>query len=129
MMMTSLATILAFIALLQIKHVICDGPLQTLPMVKAKRHYLRPLGLSHAAIHAGGTFVVALAFGLGPLFALQLAIVDAVIHYHIDFSKENIVHNRGWVETQGPFWWSFTTDQALHHMTYLLLAWLAFRSP
>jgi hypothetical protein len=128
-MSASLSTILIFIAMLQIKHVICDGPLQTLPMVKAKRIYLKPLGFAHAIIHAVGTGVVCLAFGLTPANALYLAALDGVIHYHVDFTKENIVYRNQWVETQGPFWWSFTTDQALHHMTYLLLAWMAFKLP
>jgi hypothetical protein len=127
-MMTTLTFALCFAAALQVKHVICDGPLQTLAMVKAKRHYLKPLGFAHAIIHALGTFLVGLAFGLGFVPALQLAALDGVIHYHVDFAKENIVHRAGWVETQGPFWWSFTTDQALHHMTYLLLTWMAFKS-
>jgi hypothetical protein len=128
-MYSSLLLILCFAAALQVKHVICDGPLQTLSMVKAKRQYLKPLGLAHAGIHAAGTFVVALLFLRDPMLAWMLAVVDGVIHYHVDFSKENIVHRQGWVETQGPFWWAFTTDQALHHMTYLFLTWLAFKSP
>lgn len=128
-MTTTLTAVLFFVALLQIKHVICDGPLQTLAMVKSKRHYLRPLGLAHAGIHAGGTFLVALGFGLGPVLAVQIAMLDAVIHYHVDWAKQNIVHNKGWTENDGPFWWSFTIDQALHHMTYLLLAWMTFRLP
>ncbi len=128
-MTTTLTMVLLFVALLQIKHVICDGPLQTLSMVKAKRHYLRPLGLAHAGIHGGGTLVVALGFGLNPVWAFQIATVDAIVHYHVDFSKENIVHRMGWMENEGPFWWSFTTDQALHHMTYLLLAWFSFKLP
>jgi hypothetical protein len=127
-MMSNLTLTLFFVAMLQVKHVICDGPLQSLAMVKAKRHYFKPLGLAHAGIHAAGTFLVALLFGLGAVWALQIALLDAVIHYHVDYAKENTVHRMGWLETQGPFWWSFTTDQALHHMTYLLLAWLSFKS-
>jgi hypothetical protein len=126
--MTALTSALIFIALLQIKHVICDGPLQTLSMVHAKRVYLKPLGLVHAGIHGIGTLLVSLGFGLAPGAALQLAVLDSAVHYHVDFSKENIVRRNGWTETDGPFWWAFTVDQALHHMTYLLLGWLAFRS-
>lgn len=117
---------LLFAAALMVKHVICDGPLQTLAMVKAKRHYGRPLGLVHAAIQMAGTFLIGLLFGLGPQTAVLLALLDGALHYHIDFAKENLVGLKSWTPADGPFWWAMTTDQALHHLTYLLLTYLAF---
>ena len=117
---------LAFAAALVVKHVICDGPLQTLAMVQAKRHYGRPLGLLHAAIHIAGTVVACLLFGIHIQMAVLLALLDGVLHYHIDFTKENLVKANGWATTDGPFWWALTTDQALHYLTYLLITYLAF---
>lgn len=120
---------LLFAAALMVKHIICDGPLQTLAMVRAKSRYGRPLGLLHAGIHVAGTFLICLLFGLGAQTAALLALLDGALHYHIDYAKENLVRLKSWTATDGPFWWAMTTDQALHHLTYLLLAYLAFIRP
>jgi hypothetical protein len=113
--------ILFLLAGFQIKHFICDGPLQTLGMVLAKSHYGRPLGLLHAAIHGAGTLVVFLLAGIAA--APVLALADFVIHYHVDFSKENVVKAMGWNPSKGPFWWALSADQGLHQLTYLGLVW------
>lgn len=112
---------------LQLKHVICDGPLQTLEMVRDKSSYAKPKGLLHAAIHLVGSFLVCWLVGLPFVLSLALAALDGFIHYHVDFLKENLVKRKGWSTKDGPFWWAFTTDQTLHHMTYILLTWLAFK--
>jgi hypothetical protein len=122
-----LATVLLLIACLQVKHFICDGPLQTLRMVQDKSVYGKPYGLLHAAVHLAGTLAVLLVFGLPFQTVALLAAMDGVIHYHLDFFKNNFVKARGWTIQDGPYWWAFTADQVLHHMTYLLLAWLAFK--
>ncbi|MDE2385972.1 MAG: DUF3307 domain-containing protein [Alphaproteobacteria bacterium] len=126
--MSSLAALLAFLALLQVKHFVCDGLLQTSAMVEAKRFYGARLGLLHAGLHGVGSVVVGvLALG-GVVFPLFLGVLDAVIHYHVDFSKENIVKRLGYTPANAPFWWAISADQMLHHMTYLLFAWMSFRS-
>jgi hypothetical protein len=112
---------------LQLKHIICDGPLQTLEMVRDKSTYAKPQGLSHAAIHLVGSFLVCWLVGLPFLLSLALAALDGFIHYHVDFLKENLVKRKGWSTKDSPFWWALTTDQTVHHMTYVLLTWLAFR--
>jgi hypothetical protein len=117
---------LVFAAALMVKHIICDGPLQTLAMVREKSRYGRPLGFLHAAIHVAGTFLICLMFGLGLQGAALLALLDGVLHYHIDFAKENLVRFKAWTTSDGPYWWAMTTDQALHHLTYLFIAYLAF---
>jgi hypothetical protein len=122
-----LQTALLMILGLQLKHLICDGPLQTLQMVQDKSSYLKPQGLFHAAIHTGGSFLVFWLLGLPFATSLALAVLDGVIHYHVDFFKENLVKQKGWSTNDGPFWWALTADQTLHHMTYVLLTWLAFR--
>lgn len=122
----SLTQILLLLVFLQLKHFIFDGPLQTLAMVKAKSIYGKPLGLLHAAGHGAGSFLVLLVFGIDLQFAAALAALDSVAHYHIDFIKENLVHKMGWNTDDGPFWWALTADQALHHMTYVGLVYLAF---
>jgi hypothetical protein len=110
---------------LQFKHIICDGPLQTLQMVRDKSVYGKPRGLLHALVHVAGSFIVLLIAGLPITSILGLAILDGVIHYHVDFTKENLVKYMGWTNVDSPFWWALTTDQALHHMTYVMIVWLA----
>lgn len=117
----------ALVALLQMKHVICDGPLQTLAMVRQKSHYLRPLGLVHAAIHGLATFAVLWSFGFGWQLMATAAVIESLLHYHIDYAKENVVKLGGWTPADGQFWWAMTFDQALHHFTYLAMGFLLFR--
>jgi Protein of unknown function (DUF3307) len=112
---------------LQVKHVICDGPLQTLQMVRDKSVYLKPLGVIHAAIHCVFSFIVLMFAGLPMALVLQLVLLEFVLHYHIDYLKEKIVKHFGWYHSDGPFWWALIADQTLHHMTYVLLVWLAFK--
>lgn len=110
-----------------IKHFICDFPLQTYAwMYQNKGTYGHLGGLTHAAIHGVGTFIV-LAFWLGS-YAWIYALADAVIHYHIDWAKMNINQrynlkpdNSEW------FWVSLGFDQLLHHLTYFGIVALAFK--
>lgn len=110
-----------------IKHFICDFPLQTFSwMYKNKGTYGHFGGVSHAALHGLGTFA-ALAYWLGPQ-AWTLAVIDMVVHYHIDWAKMNInkkfnlrADNSEW------FWISLGTDQLLHHITYFTLVAIAFK--
>jgi hypothetical protein len=120
-MMTS-NDVLVLILLLQIKHFICDGPLQTKAMVDGKSIYGNQLGLLHAGIHGLGTIAALAWFGLGWKMVLALAITDMVLHYHIDFTKENIVRIKGWTIAVREFWWALAADQFLHHLTYLAIA-------
>lgn len=129
-MLSANSTLLApflLVAALQAKHAICDGPLQTLAMVRAKSHYLRLLGLAHAAIHGAGTFLVLILFGFDALTAIAASALEMFAHYHIDYVKENVVKLFKWTTADSPFWWTLTIDQALHHFTYLVIGFLLFR--
>ncbi len=112
------------VATLQAKHVICDGPLQTLRMVRDKSHYLWPMGLLHSAIHAVASFIVLKVFGFDPAVAAMACVAEFFLHYHIDYAKENTVKLLALTPASGPFWWLLTLDQALHHFTYLALGLL-----
>ena len=119
-MMTNI-DVLFLILLLQIKHFICDGPLQTKAMVDGKAIYGNRLGLLHAGIHGLGTIVALAWFGLDWTLVFALAVADMALHYHIDFTKENIVKIKGWTIAVREFWWALATDQFLHHLTYLAI--------
>ena len=124
---TSLELILLLVAFFQVKHFICDGPLQTRAMVEAKRHYGRAGGLLHGFIHAAGTLLVLAGFGFSMSTVLLLSLLDFAIHYHVDFIKENVVRKAGWTPTQAPFWWALSADQTAHQLTYLLIAYIALK--
>ena len=114
--------ILILVLLLQLKHSVCDGPLQTPRMVVEKGTYGKAGGLAHAGLHGAGSILVFVLFGLPVWLALALACADFVIHYHIDFLKENLVRRKGWTTRHNYFWWTLAADQTLHHMTYIAMA-------
>jgi hypothetical protein len=117
----SASGILVLLAMLQIKHAICDGPLQTLRMVQEKGIYGRPWGLVHSGLHGLGRLIVFLIFGLGFLPALLLSVAEMVVHYQIDFVKESLVRRHHWKQDNAFFWWALMGDQLLHHLTYIAL--------
>ena len=124
---STLTVAFAFVACLQVKHFIGDGPLQTLRMVKAKGFYGRSQGVLHAVVHGVGTLLVVAAFGAPLLMVAQLAILDTALHYHIDYGKERLVREQGWMANDRYFWWALTADQTLHHFSYLLIAIWMFK--
>jgi hypothetical protein len=116
------AGLLLLLALLQLKHALCDGPLQTSSMVAAKGRYGAPGGIVHAGLHGAGSLLALLASGMAALPVLALAAADAVIHYHTDFAKESVVRRAGWTPGVPYFWWAMTADQFVHQLTYLAMA-------
>ena len=115
-------SILFLVLLFQLKHSVCDGLLQTRWMLAEKGIYGKPGGLVHAGLHLAGSLAALSIFGVGFGLALQLALADAIVHYHIDYFKEMTAKQRGWTPRDTYFWWLLTADQALHHFTYLAMA-------
>jgi hypothetical protein len=122
-----LSRALLVLVVLQVKHLICDGPLQTLRMVQEKSYYGRLHGLLHALVHLVGTGLVLALFGIPLQMVAMLAALDGVIHYHVDYLKNTLLRIKSWSTNDAPYWWAFTADQMLHHTTYVLLVWLAFK--
>jgi hypothetical protein len=109
------------VGLLQLKHVLADGPLQTSDMVVKKAVYGDFKGIAHALVHLAGTFIVFAAFAVPWGLAAALAGLDGVLHYHIDFAKQWLVRRQGWTPQDPTFWWTLTADQGLHNLTYILM--------
>jgi hypothetical protein len=109
------------------KHFICDFPLQISPwMYRNKGTYMHIGGISHSGIHGIGTLIVLFPF-IGA-HSLIFAIIDFITHYHIDWAKVNIGRhydlkpdNSDW------FWILLGLDQFLHHVTYFIIIYLAFK--
>ena len=102
-------------AAFMVKHFLCDYPLQTSWMAKAKgaaTGWQAPLA-AHASVHAAGTLAITLA--TVPALA-WLALVDLVVHGIVDRTKS--LSTRGMAPTQPTFWWALGLDQAAHQATH-----------
>lgn len=118
----------AFVPLfcLFIKHFICDFPLQANPwMYRNKGTYLHLGGIAHAGIHAMGTLLVLAPF-IGSV-SLMYAVIDMIMHYHIDWAKMNISKRYDLQPNNNErFWILLGFDQLLHHVTYFGIVYFAF---
>lgn len=117
-------SICAILAVLQIKHFICDFTLQSSYQLLNKGTYLHPGGLLHAGLHA--LFTMAAFLVVVPTLSLGLGIVvgEFLVHYHIDWAKEQVIRHTGWTPAQAQFWWAIGFDQLLHQWTYIVIAGL-----
>lgn len=116
---------LAAITYLLVKHAVADFILQTDQIFRQKGSYGAPGGLWHALIHILLTGPVFLLFpGGGPGLAAVLLAGEFVVHYHIDWTKEQIVRREGWTPKVKYFWWALGIDQLLHGLTYVAILWI-----
>ena len=109
--------------LLQIKHWYIDFVDQDMEEVNHKGIYLHWLGVKHSLKQGLGTYIcVAVVVGAAYWpFALILAAIDFLIHYHVDWCKMNF-GNR---DIQTPqFWNHLGLDQMAHQITYILLGYM-----
>lgn len=76
-------------------------------------------GIYHALFHGLGTFLVLLLV-TDFATALALALVDFILHYHIDWAKMKFNKLKGWGPmTHEQFWTLLGLDQYLHALTYI----------
>ena len=85
---------LILISLLFAKHFVVDFPLQGRYQWSNKGTYGHPGGLLHATFHGMGTWLCFAWFS--PLAAIYLSLIDAFVHYHIDWAKMNLNARMGW---------------------------------
>ena len=121
--MDSIQLIVLLLALFGVKHFICDFVLQFPYMLQGKGSYGARGGIDHALVHAAGTFVILLILInhslAGFIAACILAVFDGVIHYHIDWAKQQL--NKGLTVADRMFWVWFGADQGLHYLTYIAI--------
>ena len=110
---------LLLVTLLLVKHFVVDWLLQTEDEVKHKGTYPHPVGIRHSAKHALATTLVFLPFF--PPGSIVLGLIDGVIHYHIDWLKQNLTRTLRLSPTNKEFWVLIGIDQLLHQLTYLAL--------
>jgi hypothetical protein len=111
--------ILSALVILQLKHYLCDFMLQSPYQYLNKGRYGHPGGVIHAGLHALTSAVAFLVIPPSLLLGAAIVVGEFVVHYHIDWLKEQTVRRRKWVFPQAEFWWTFGADQVLHQLTYL----------
>lgn len=110
---------------LQLKHFLVDWVLQTDYQIEHKGQYMHPGGLIHSLQHGALTAVALVAVGAaGPLQCLAAGALDMVIHYHVDWGKQNL--SRGLTPADKRFWVLMGADQLAHQLTYLLIVFLLY---
>jgi hypothetical protein len=116
--------ILLLLALFTFKHFLVDFPMQRPYQWMNKGTYGHLGGIEHSGLHFVGTVLLMCWFVSYPV-ALMAGLVDAVIHYHIDWLKMNINKRKGWKpDTHPEFWVLLGLDQFAHTMTYIGIVWM-----
>ena len=118
----TIAALLLVVLVLEVKHFLCDYPLQTAYQLNNKGTYGHPGGLIHAGVHALGTSAAFLVITPTPAVGAAILAAEFVVHYHIDWSKDHVMRVNKWTAKDNPFWWTIGIDQLLHHLTYLAIA-------
>lgn len=147
-----MTTVFLLLLLFQVKHFLCDYPLQR-PWMLGKFlpgwRWVLPLA-AHAAVHGAFTLGIALAFGSH--WAWALALFDASVHFAMDRVKAspNLMGrwkpltsvNYAWtvknaregdadckraVRGNRLFWDSIGLDQMVHHLTHYAVIWFLVR--
>jgi hypothetical protein len=111
--------------LIQIKHWYIDFASQTKNELDHKGIYGSMQGMTHSIKHGIATLFCILAItGQGYfLYATVLAIIDTVLHYHIDWVKTNYGEKDMSVRK---FWNHLGLDQMAHQLTYLFILTMVF---
>ena len=111
------STVLILLALFGIKHFIADFLMQFDYMLRDKGTYLAEGGIHHALTHASWTFLILVPFIPHANDLIALSLVDFVLHYHIDYFKQQLT--KGLTAADHQFWIWMGLDQALHYLTYV----------
>ena len=113
-----MTTVIILLALFGVKHFIADFLWQFDSMLADKGTYGAPGGRDHAGMHGILTFLVLIWF-VPAYTAVLLAMLDSIVHYHIDWAKTNL--SRGLTPADRRFWLWLGADQGLHYLTYILI--------
>ncbi len=122
--LTAMELMLAGMAYLLAKHAIADFFLQTRYQWANKGRYGHPGGLLHVAIHAALSLPVLLI--LVPRTGDQAGAVlglEALVHYHCDWLKEQFVKRLQLTPETDGFWRAMGADQLVHGLTYVGMVW------
>ncbi len=112
--------LLLAMAYLLVKHAIADFLLQTAYQRQTKGTYGALGGLAHAAIHILLTLPVFYLLWPVPIGTVAAVLaLEFIVHYHLDWLKDQAVRRNGWTSHDTPFWWALGLDQLMHGLTYV----------
>ena len=116
--------IFTLLVLFQLKHFICDYPLQTQYMLGKMQAtgWIQPLA-AHAAVHSLATYIITMYF-VGPFTAIIFALADFIIHFTVDRIKASPKLGGKFNPTQPYFWWALGADQMAHHLTHYVFIYI-----
>ena len=121
---------LAAVAVLMVKHALADFYLQTPYQYLHKGTYGHPGGLLHSTIHVALTPFVYLVLVPGsPLLAGTIALGEFLVHYHVDWLKEQILRRNELTAQTPGLWHAIGADQLIHGLTYLVIVALLIATP
>lgn len=109
------------LVLFESKHFLADFVLQTRYQWANKGTYGHLGGVLHAGIHAIGSLPAILVLSQTPGLIAAIAAAEFAVHYHIDWTKEQINRRRGLSHHEALFRIVFGADQFLHQMTYVIV--------
>lgn len=110
--------------LLTVKHLVADFALQSRYILDNRRVYGHPAGILHVGIHLTGTLIALVLVGTPPALVAAMLAVEGLLHYHLDWAKDNLVLKLGLTYERRGYWILLGADQMCHHLTYIgLAAW------
>jgi hypothetical protein len=120
-MSPGLALVFWSLVLFEVKHFICDFIIQTRYQYMNKGIYGHPGGFIHAAAHATASIPAILILQTMPWRVGAIVAVEFLVHYHLDWSKEQITKRRGLTYSDALYWTLFGADQFMHQLTYVVI--------
>lgn len=112
--------LLALLVCLQLKHFILDFVFQPPFMYQNKGTYGHLGGIAHSAVHAFATAALLLTLPVSFGVVVFLALLEFVIHYHMDWFKMWYGKRQNWTPQTEQFWVFLGLDQLVHQLNYLL---------
>ncbi len=114
--------LIAVFAILQLKHFVFDYLVQTPYQFRNKGTYGHPGGFLHAGLQALGTIAAFIAITPTLIVGIAIVVGEFIVHYHIDWTKEQWLRSRGYTPNDGAYWRIYGLDQLAHQATYIVIA-------
>ncbi len=115
---------LVVVGLLLCKHMLFDFVLQTRYQLEHKQIYGHAGGLLHAGLHVLGTALAVVVVRPAPGLLGAILAAEFVVHYHVDWIKEQLLRRGGWDRSDARYWAVFGGDQLIHELGYVVIAWV-----
>lgn len=104
---------------LMLKHFIVDIGIQMHTPSAPKNFYFS--GHRHYLEHGVGAFIACI-FVVPVQFAVAIAVIDYVLHWHTDWSKWHLNKFIGAETRTSKWWWIMVLDQCVHTLCYYGIA-------